>query len=647
MQLDQTPAGTARSTPGNQPDSGVSAADKLKQRLLFPLATGLGYYFGALLGVMASSMSEGIAIFWLPNGVLLGALLLVPRRYWALHLLLAVVAEIAADLPTFTLLQTFGFAAVNLSECLFAAWLLQRVAQPFVLDRLRHVALFGLYALVVACGLAALVGAFIYTLTASTSTSFWAFWMIWWLGDGLGVLLVTPLLLGWLQQGFPSERRRQREAMTLVVLTLLLSIWVFSRAANDTASFPSSPFLLLPLSLWAAVRFGVLGAASVALLIAITAVTASIYGLGPLVAATPGATVLMLQQYLAAQAFSSLALGALLQELRDRNDRLRIHKKAFEAINDGVAILDAPAPGMPVVYANPAFEAMGKQLASAALREQVGQDGRDGSSAEGRSVRTLLQDVRPDGTEFWSELLIDPVRDARGRTTHYVAIQHDMTEVKRKEAALRAAHDALDRLNRELEARVDARTRELQLANQRLAELASIDPLTAVSNRRHFLELARPEISRAKRQGLPLAVIMLDIDFFKSINDRFGHETGDKVLVALAATIRGALRGGDIFARLGGEEFVLMLPGQDFPEAVRLAERLRELIAQNEVPGSGAHITVSAGVSGLENDTDEIDDLLRRADQGLYRAKSEGRDRVCLARAGAPQRASGVPRRSE
>lgn len=637
MQLDQRPAGTPRITPDSRPDGGANPADTLRQRLLFPVATGLGYYVGALLGIMASTMSEGIAIFWLPNGVLLAALLLVPRRYWPLHLLSAAAAQIAADSPAFTVLQASGFAAVNLSECLLAAWLLQRVAQPFVLDRLRHVALFGLYALVVACGLAALVGALIYTLTVPTATSFWAFWMIWWLGDGLGVLLVTPLLLSWLQQRFPSERRRQLEAMALFVLTLLLSIWVFSRTANETASFPSSPFLLLPLSLWAAVRFGVRGAASVALLIALTAVSASIYGLGPLVAATPGATVLMLQQYLAAQAFSSLALAALLQELRDRNDRLHIRKKAFEAINDGVAILDAQAPGMPVVYANPAFEAMGKQLASAALRDQVGPSSPDGTSPAGRSVRTLLQDVRQDGTEFWSELLIDPVRDARGRTTHYVAIQHDMTEVKRKEAALRAAHDALDRLNRELEARVEMRTRELQLANQRLAELASIDPLTAVSNRRHFLELASPEISRAKRQGLPLAVIMLDIDFFKSVNDRFGHEAGDKVLVALAASIRGALRGGDIFARLGGEEFVLMLPGQDFPEAVRLAERLRELIAQNEVPGSGAHITVSAGVAGLESESDEIDDLLRRADQGLYRAKGEGRDRVCLARAGLSQ----------
>ena len=175
---------------------------------------------------------------------------------------------------------------------------------------------------------------------------------------------------------------------------------------------------------------------------------------------------------------------------------------------------------------------------------------------------------------------------------------------------------------------MEARTQELQWANQRLEELASIDPLTGASNRRHFLEQARIEISRAKRQGFPLSVIMLDIDFFKSVNDRFGHEAGDRVLVALAASIHGTLRGADIFARLGGEEFILMLPGQDLTDAVRMAERLRLLIAGMAV--AGCPVTVSAGVAGLENETDEIDALLRRADRGLYLAKNQGRNRVCV-----------------
>ena len=499
-------------------DAGAVPVQWWRHRLLYPLATGLGYYLGALLGVAASSMSEGIAIFWLPNGILLAALLLAPRRDWPLYLLAAGAAEIAADLPTFTLLQALGFAFINLFECLLAAWLLQRVARPFTLDRLRHVTLFGLI-LVFASGLAALLGASIYSLSVPTTTSFWDFWTIWWLGDGMGVLLVTPLVLGWTQgPSRPLEQGRPLEAAALLALTLLFTIWIFSQVATD--SFPRRPFLLFPLPLWAAVRFGLRGAATVVLLIAAIAITAALNDVGPLLAATPADTVLLLQEYLAVLAFSSLALAALLRELR-------------------------------------------------------------------------------------------------------------------------ATHAELDRLNRELEARVETRTQELQETNRRLEELASIDPLTGASNRRHFMELAKVEISRAKRLGLPLSVIMLDIDFFKSVNDRFGHEAGDKVLVALAATIHATLRAGDIFARLGGEEFIVMLPGQGLPEAFQMAERLRVLIARTEVPDCPARITVSAGLADLGNDAEEIGDLLRRADQGLYQAKNQGRNQVCLGQAAPPDKQAG------
>jgi diguanylate cyclase (GGDEF)-like protein len=150
------------------------------------------------------------------------------------------------------------------------------------------------------------------------------------------------------------------------------------------------------------------------------------------------------------------------------------------------------------------------------------------------------------------------------------------------------------------------------------------------------MQEARVELSRARRQALPLSVIMLDVDFFKSINDRFGHETGDTVLVALAATIHATLRGGDVFARMGGEEFIVMLPGQGLSDAFQTAERLRLLIAQNVLPDCPDRITVSAGVAGLENASEDIGDLLRRADQALYRAKHQGRNRVCVGQGTPP-----------
>jgi diguanylate cyclase (GGDEF)-like protein len=241
----------------------------------------------------------------------------------------------------------------------------------------------------------------------------------------------------------------------------------------------------------------------------------------------------------------------------------------------------------------------------------------------------MLRDVKVDGREVWEEVLVSPVRDGSGSITHYVVVEHDMTEVKHNEVQLRASHEALDRLNRELESRVQERTRELRDMNVRLEELASTDSLTGACNRRHFLELARTELSRAKRLGLPLSVIMLDIDLFKSINDRHGHEAGDQALTRLSAEIRSALRAEDIFARLGGEEFIVMLPGQSVDEALKMAERMRALVEAIREPALPEGLTISLGVAGLAREADDVDDLLRRADQALYRAKHLGRNRVC------------------
>lgn len=630
---------------GIRTDAGLVPAQLWRHRLWGPLATGLAYYLGALFSGAASAMSEGIAIFWLPNGILLTALLLAPRRDWPLYLLAAVAAEVIADLPAFTLAQALGFAAVNLFESLLAAWLLQRIARPFTLDRLRHVVLFGGIVLVLACGLAALLGASIYSLSVPTATPFWAFWAIWWLGDSLGMLLVAPLLLGWLQGPAQPAEGHRLEVMVLFVLALLLALWIFSQADHIADDFPRRAFLLLPFPLWAAARFGMRGAASIGLLLAAIAIVASIHGVGPLVAATPRNTVLLLQGYLAVLLLPPLALVALLQELKNHNERLHIRERAIEAINDGLVIVDARTSDMRVVFSNPAFQAShaAGETPGGALHpgEAVHAAMRDALGGE-QPTQTLLHERRQDGTEIWNELRTAPVRDSRGQITHYVAIQHDMTEVKRSEAELRAARDALDYLNRELEARVEARTQELQRANLLLKELASIDSLTGASNRRHFLEQARIEISRAKRQGLPLSVIMLDIDFFKSINDRFGHEAGDKALAALAATIRATLRVGDIFARMGGEEFIVMLPGQGLPDVFQTAERLRLLIAQNVIPDCPDRVTISAGIAGLENASEEIDDLLRRADQALYRAKNQGRNRVCVGQETPPDKPAGA-----
>lgn len=175
------------------------------------------------------------------------------------------------------------------------------------------------------------------------------------------------------------------------------------------------------------------------------------------------------------------------------------------------------------------------------------------------------------------------------------------------------------------------RRRALALVAQRTAELRALsitDPLTGIHNRRYFLERFEAELARSQRENRPLALVLLDIDHFKRINDGFGHDVGDLVLQELCRRITSRLRRGDEFCRLGGEEFVVLCPSSDAGHALHLAEALREQVRAQPFPHAGT-VTISLGVAASEDGGDGAT-LLQRADRALYQAKGAGRDRVCL-----------------
>jgi diguanylate cyclase (GGDEF)-like protein len=178
-----------------------------------------------------------------------------------------------------------------------------------------------------------------------------------------------------------------------------------------------------------------------------------------------------------------------------------------------------------------------------------------------------------------------------------------------------------------------------ELANRELERLATIDPLTGASNRRHFHARAALEIERAARFGQPLSGLILDIDHFKSINDLYGHTSGDTALRRLVEAAREELRSNDILARLGGDEFVVLLPNTDVVGALSVAERLRSRVAGVAIEPEGRRfgITISIGMAAFSPGEETIDGTLTRADQALYSAKSEGRNRVNLAQSGSIQ----------
>ena len=176
----------------------------------------------------------------------------------------------------------------------------------------------------------------------------------------------------------------------------------------------------------------------------------------------------------------------------------------------------------------------------------------------------------------------------------------------------------------------EALLEQLMRARQQAEHAANHDALTGLGNRRQFDEAFSVEINRIQRNGGRLCIMMTDIDHFKKINDRYGHSVGDKVLVEFGKLLSLFVRPTDIVARIGGEEFVVLMPHTELWKAVVTAERLRTSVAERHLGTLQEPVTISIGVAELEEREDR-ESILRRADQALYHAKRSGRNKVAAA----------------
>lgn len=244
------------------------------------------------------------------------------------------------------------------------------------------------------------------------------------------------------------------------------------------------------------------------------------------------------------------------------------------------------------------------------------------------AYREEIEMVRQDGSRVWIRVSTVPI-DPTGLTKGLAGTFEDIT-------AERAALARFQELNAQLEQKVAARTAEataanqaLRTANQELNQLATTDALTGAWNRRQFEQVAAIEIAEAHRFGEPLSLLLFDIDHVKEINDRHGHQAGDRVLIELTQLVQRHLRASDVLTRWGGEEFTVMMSRCTADDATRLAEILRGLVAAWSFPEVGV-VTISFGVAEL-GPQETLDAWLKRVDNALYTAKEAGRGCVCLA----------------
>jgi diguanylate cyclase (GGDEF)-like protein len=456
------------------------------------------YYAGAKLGIWLTVMPEGTAILWPPNSALLAALIAFQGRGYASFAALAIGAEVAADVPAFSLVEALLFGVTNVAEATIAFLLLARWRFDPRFATLADLPKFILAGPGMGALAAAFCGAAIYSHFRGADTGYLEFLRIWWFGDALGLMIFTPLLL---------------------------SLRPYARAED-----PSPP----------------------------VALRASDWLIG----------------------LAALAIVGVLVASRDGN---------FHGVHIG------PASLLPfVIFVAARF---GTRWAAVATM----------------SAAMVIIGMATAGRSPFGNL---PPRDMVVQVQEFVLIMSLM--------ALGLY------LNRNLEARVDERTAALTALNAQLEKLALTDALTGLLNRRAFMDLVTREIAHSRRQHRPLAVLMCDLDHFKSVNDRYGHPAGDLVLQHAAAITKAVIRASDTLVRYGGEEFVILAPDTDQVGALDLAERIRQALgsAAIETDRSIVNITASFGVTVLCADDENPEQLIRRADEALYSAKAQGRDRV-------------------
>lgn len=203
--------------------------------------------------------------------------------------------------------------------------------------------------------------------------------------------------------------------------------------------------------------------------------------------------------------------------------------------------------------------------------------------------------------------------------------------IQRKRVSDNKIFEKMTEINQDLgviSRKLEKKNKELEEANKKIQQMARIDSLTGLYNRRHFFETYNKMFSFSKRKKSPLSIIMADIDHFKKINDSKGHQTGDSVLQVLGKTLNESCRKEDIVARYGGEEFVISLLDIKLEDAITFTERLKSSFSSKIESELGFKVTLSFGVAQL-NSENHPNELIKAADEKLYQAKNSGRDKIC------------------
>lgn len=600
------------------------------------VAAAVGLAFGLLCaaGHLLKYNILHVATFWPADGFLVAYLLTQSRNRWWMPVLAAGLGDAISILFRGGSLRMSGALMLcNLAEVLVAALLLSNalghqqgrqkerqrdqyadLASPAFMIR------FLVYAIVLAPAVSALLGSGWYHF--ALGTPYWSMVAKWFPPHALGMAVMTPCTLAiW----NPSPRKmfdRERLMPTagMFLLVLVASILVFE------APF-SLRFLWLPLLMLVVFEAGILGALLATFEILIVATFFTLRGHGPLwmeKGATLQGSVFLLQSAILVLLVSIMPFAAILERQRDLRKRLLHGMQRYRLLADNsrdIVVLSTLEGHR--LYVSPAVQDV------------------TGWTPEEWTNQNSVELMHPDDVGPFQSILQEMSHGEDRRIFRY-RTRHKNGRYCWMEASIRSLPDSISGMPnffvaniREISQRVDAE-QKLEAAYQQMQEQAQKDSLTGLANRRRFDDGLDMEWRRARRTGRSLAMMMVDIDHFKRINDTFGHRAGDHCLQAVATTLRQmARRPSDVIARYGGEEFAVLLPDVDLATARTMAEGLCSNVRGMLIDAGIGHmltLTISVGVAAQVPDKNMRADLLvETADIALYAAKQAGRNCVMPA----------------
>ncbi|MGB4498598.1 MAG: diguanylate cyclase [Methylococcaceae bacterium] len=570
------------------------------------------YFVAGWLGLKLPFVGTHITLIWLPTGIAVAALSRWGKPVW----LGIYIGAFSVNLFTgSSWLLASTIALGNTLAPLLSVNLLNRFGFHSNFDRQKDV---GLLVLAAALGMtiSALGGVTNLYLAGEIAINDLSFATLsWWLGDTIGVLLAAPFLMTLNWDNLRHLNRVRRELLLWAILASTIAWFTLVQNYENKGNTLPLAFLTIPLLTWSGLRFGNTGAALAGLGFSSVAAWGTATGKGGFILSDIRLSLFILWAYMATTVLTGFIITALQaerlkieKELQDNEERL-----SLASLYNGVGIWDWNLQTQELIWDDSMY-------ALYRIRRE------DFSGTE----EAWRQSLHPDDLEHGDRAVEAALSGEKSFDTEF-RVCCPNGEIRHIKAVAKVFRDNQGNPIRMLGTNTDITDRKcLQLE---LEKQAHTDYLTGISNRRHFMAQAELELNRSIRYDNPISVLMMDVDFFKKINDSYGHKVGDVVLKKLAIVSQKTLREIDQIGRLGGEEFAILLPETNATKAMEAAERLREAIEHTKIPlenGLPLHFTVSIGAASLSSKEDNVDVLLNLADQALYKAKETGRNKVCL-----------------